>query len=250
MEIEVTVASVAKSIAILKHLAASKPQGVNAIARAVGLSPSSCFNILKTLVEEHFVDFDGSTKLYSLSSEPSRIFAVGANFSEWKHWLHGRLEVLATDFAACCGLWEVRGNRVILVDVVDSPHATRIHLSLGQRLPVYLGAMGRCIAAREDLKLDEIGSAINELRWQVPPRVEDYARDIHFVREHGWATDEGNYLRGVTTIASAIAGNADKVTYCLTTTVFSGQYDRDILDRIGHSLATVAGDAEARFRHV
>ena len=50
-----TVGSVVQALAILRHLSeASKPLGVTAVARALGISPSSCFNLLKTLVAEDF----------------------------------------------------------------------------------------------------------------------------------------------------------------------------------------------------
>src|SRR3546814_3288461 len=49
------VAAVVNAITILRYLAGHEGQGVNAIARATNLSPSTCFGILKTLVksEEH-----------------------------------------------------------------------------------------------------------------------------------------------------------------------------------------------------
>ena len=61
------VGSVTSTIAILRLLATvDQPIGVNAIARRLELTPSSCFNILKTLVEEDFVNCDPETKAYSL----------------------------------------------------------------------------------------------------------------------------------------------------------------------------------------
>jgi DNA-binding IclR family transcriptional regulator len=48
---EPVVGSVVKALAILRHLAEGPDRcGVNAIAMAVSLNPSSCFNIVKTLV--------------------------------------------------------------------------------------------------------------------------------------------------------------------------------------------------------
>ena len=47
------VESVRTAITILRFVASqSKSFGVNAIAREVGVSPSSCFNIVKTLTLE------------------------------------------------------------------------------------------------------------------------------------------------------------------------------------------------------
>src|SRR3546814_11551882 len=61
------VGAVVNAAAILRHLGASEePQGVTAIAQALSLSASSCFNILRTLAAEDLVGFDSRRKLYSL----------------------------------------------------------------------------------------------------------------------------------------------------------------------------------------
>ena len=67
---EPVVGSIVKTIAILRHLADEPDRrGVNAIARAVSLSPSSCFNILKTLAREGFVEFGASGKRRAVSDQ-------------------------------------------------------------------------------------------------------------------------------------------------------------------------------------
>lgn len=243
-----TVGSVVKAIAILKHLAGSDPQGVNAIARAVELSPSSSFNILKTLVAEEFVDFDAATKLYSLSSVPGRLFASTPDIAMQMGWLRKQLEQLASRYSASCGFWEVRSNRVILSEVVDSPLSTRIHLSIGQRLPAYIGAMGRCIAAHRALSRKDVSAAVAELRWQTPPTPDSYWRDMDAVLKRGWAIDDGNYIRGVATIAATIVDEHEVPTYCLTSTIFSGQHGSDAIAEIGDNLSAVAQETSARLR--
>src|SRR3546814_20372283 len=61
------VGAVVNAAAILRHLGASEePQGVTAIALALSLSASSCFNILRTLAAEDRGEFDSRRKLYSL----------------------------------------------------------------------------------------------------------------------------------------------------------------------------------------
>src|SRR3546814_3412852 len=61
------VGAVVNAAAILRHLGASEElQGVTAIAQALSLSASSCFNILRTLAAEDLVEFDSRRKLYSL----------------------------------------------------------------------------------------------------------------------------------------------------------------------------------------
>jgi DNA-binding IclR family transcriptional regulator len=240
------VGSVVNAIAILRHLAVSEPQGVNAIARSIAISPSTCFNILKTLVDEDFVEFDPRKKIYRLGSSPSRIFSTTPRMIEWTGWLREKLEGLASDCSLTSGLWELRSNRVVLIEVAETPHETRIHLSLGQRLPSHIGAMGRCIMAREQLSFEEIKKRITALTWQSAPTAETYIRELQAVKKRGWAIDEGNYIRGVTTLAAPILDQRDQVLYCITSTVFSGQYDAAGLKNIGERTAALAAEAERK----
>src|SRR3546814_19413273 len=80
---------------------------------------------------------------------------------------------LANEFETCQGLWEIASERAVLIEVADSPLATRIHLSVGQRIPARIGALGRCIAARQHLGREDLRRTIEELRWQSPPRSEE-----------------------------------------------------------------------------
>src|SRR5260370_31595698 len=240
------VGSVVNALAILRHLAEGERQGVNAIARALSLSPSTCFNILKTLTEEGFLDFEQSSKSYSIGSEPGRLFGGESNLGNWTTWVGDALKTMAADFAITCGLWRRNSGRVVLVDVAESARTTRIHLTRGQRLPAYIGAMGRCIAAAERLDLKVVEEKIAALRWQDPPTAEAYFDQMQDAARRGWAIDDGNYLKGVTTIASGIASAPGAIRYCITSIMFNGQHDAASLSQIGDHTAALAREATER----
>lgn len=240
------VRSVSNAIAIIRHLAVAEPQGVNAVARAVGLSPSSCFNILKTLVAERVVAFDPQTKKYALEALPARMFAGAPDMTAWHEWLRGRLGRVANAHFLSCGLWQVRAGRVILMEVVDSPDPTRVYLSVGQRLPAHIGAMGRCVAAHEGLSRAEVADIVTGLRWQSAPSVAAFWQDMQRVRERGWAADRSNYIRGLTSVAAPICDAEGTVRYCITGTAFAGQHDAEALVLIGEEMAKVAAEAGRR----
>lgn len=240
------VGSVANATAILRHLAVARPQGVNAIARELALSPSSCFNILKTLTDEGFLDFQPETKTYSIGIAAIQLFQFPSGLGAWLEWLERELHRLCLDLQLSSGLWQVRGNRVVLLKAMESSLATRIHLAAGQRLPKYLGAMGRCIAAAEDVGAGKISDIIASLRWQRAPTAEAYLRDMRAAKERGWSLDEGNYLSGVVTLAAAISNGRGHVSHCLTATSFSGQHFPGQLNEIGDRLAKLAAEASER----
>ena len=61
--------AIARAAAILRLLGKSEaPLGVNAIARELGLVPSTCLYVLRALADEELVAFDPDTKRYRLEA--------------------------------------------------------------------------------------------------------------------------------------------------------------------------------------
>src|ERR1700678_2188388 len=61
--------AIARAVAILRLLGkCDAPVGVQAIARELGLVPSTCLYVLRALAAEEFVSFDADTKRYSLEA--------------------------------------------------------------------------------------------------------------------------------------------------------------------------------------
>src|ERR1700761_7865072 len=61
--------AISRAAAILRLLGKrDAPLGVQAIARELGLVPSTCLHVLRALVSEEFVAFDPDTKRYSLEA--------------------------------------------------------------------------------------------------------------------------------------------------------------------------------------
>src|SRR5262249_55420782 len=63
------VPALTRGIAVLRLLGRrEEPLGVNAVARELNLIPSTCLHILRVLVAEGLVTFDGDSKRYSLDA--------------------------------------------------------------------------------------------------------------------------------------------------------------------------------------
>jgi len=239
---EPVVGSIVKTIAILRHLADEPDRrGVNAIARAVSLSPSSCFNILKTLAREGFVEFDQQTKKYSIGPGlvllaqralgPENVYPVCAPI----------LEDVARRFQATVGLLRLTStHRLVLLGFAESLSAIRIQMTVGQRLPYLLGADGRCVAAALDLPLEVLAAEFKRLRWESPPSFEAYVDDIERAKASGWAIDDGNVMPAITTVAAPVVGKDKRLRYTIDATVFRSQHTDTTLNQIAKALKASA----------
>jgi DNA-binding IclR family transcriptional regulator len=242
------IGSVASAMSLLRLLSKiDQPLGVNAIARELSLPPSSCFKILKSLLLEDFVEFDVRTKNYSLGSgaisvarralDPRRAFTT----------VRPLLEELAHEYTIAVGLWRlVNNSRMILIGFVEGRSQMRIHMSVGQRIPRLVGALGRSVAAQLDLAESELKAEFDTLRWQNPLPFSKYVAQVQQAKDLGYGLDEGNFAPGVTTVATAIADVFGAISYGISGIMFTGQHDSDTLGTIAHKLVAVSRAASAR----
>lgn len=240
------VRSILSAMAVLRFLAekGGQPQSLSEISRAVEMSMSNCFNVLKTLVHENLLSFDPKTKKYALEVLTALFFAAVPRLDHWTQGLGDRLREVAARHRVSCGLWQVRGDRQLLLEVFDSPSATRVHLGLGQRIPLYAGATGRCVAATQRKSRRAMAQIVSALRWQLRPTLDDYEASIWHVQEHGWSLDRNNHIRGLTSVSAPIRADERTVRYSITATGFSGQNDDEELAQIGKAFADIAKQAE------
>jgi DNA-binding IclR family transcriptional regulator len=240
------VRSILSAMAILRFLArkGGQPQSLSQISRGVELSMSSCFNVLKTLVHEDLLSFDPRTKKYALEALAAQFFAAAPRVDTWTQGLGDHLRGIASHHRVSCGLWQIRGDRQLLLEIFDSPSATRVHLGLGQRIPLYAGATGRSVAAIQRKSRRAISNIIDALRWQLRPTLDEYEASIRHAQEHGWSLDRNNHVCGLTSVSAPIRASERAVRYSITATGFSGQHDEEGLADIGKTLADIAKRAE------
>jgi DNA-binding IclR family transcriptional regulator len=229
--------AVSNAIAILRSLGQNAPAGVNALARATGVSPSSCFNILKTLVVERLVDFDPVRKMYSPGAGLYALMPQAADgrsaFAKCAPLLHA----FADQHQATVALWQMTvSERLVVIGLAECAMTTRIHMTLGQRLPMLAGAAGRSVASAMQISETEIAQRFAPLRWDNPPSLKTYLRQVKEARERGWALDDGAFIAGVTSVSVPIMDRHANPAFVITASLFRGQRREAETTRIGAEL--------------
>lgn len=229
------VGSVVQAIAVLRHLGAiERPQGVTAIADRLGLSPSSCFNILKTLAVEEMATFDPATRAYGLGPGAIELARAAFGRDEVARSARPHMDRIASRHDVAVGLWRIGGgDRLTLTALAESEAATRIHLVLGQRQPAVAGATGRAVLAAREASEATIEAACRAVRWQQAPTPADYVAQVGEARVRGWALDADQIIRGMTTVASPIADAEGRVRFCLSASTFTGRETPQRIAAIG-----------------
>lgn len=244
------VGAVVSALAILRYLA-SQDGAVSSIqtARALGLNPSTCFNILKTLVAERVVHFEEAGKAYRLGSGLVELAGSALDQVGYTRLIHPELERLAAAWQTPMTAWlRVSNARVMLVDRAEATSAIQIHMRIGHRLPLLVGALGRCMAAHAGFPIDEMRRQYAKVRQDGPQSFEQFLEEVEAARVDGYAVDRDGFARGVTTVSSPVLDAEGTPFLALSAVGLTAQFSdervaamaadlRDTTQRISRQLA-------------
>jgi len=206
--------AVSRAASVLRLLAAERAGlGVNEIARRVDLVPSTCFHVLRALVDEGFVAFDPQDKTYRTGIGIMTLVREAKSIQEYPRLVQPVLDKLAARHHLTCVAVELdRRDRMVIVAISRSHHMVSLHVDIGSRFPAFISATGRCIAAERNLSGDELKARFDALRWENAPRFSEWHAEVERAKVEGVAVDRGNYIRGVIVVAILVPAGAYRAT--------------------------------------
>lgn len=235
------VGAVVNALRIMRCLAGSTaPMGVAAVARATGISTSTCFNILRTLDRWRFASFNPADKTYRLGLAMAEMAAglVGTDHAEL---IRPELERLALNYGTLILLWRFTDdNHLVLIDRAHSRTALRVEIAVGYRHPMLAGAIGRCVAASLRLPPAELRRRFAGLRWQSPIPFATFQAQVREAGERGWAIDQGDLFRGITAVAALVPDGQGRPRFGFSGVSITGQQGMEQLEALGRELVELA----------
>ena len=230
--------AIANGYAILKLLAnQTAARGVTDIAKSSGISPSSCFNILRTLVDLELALFDEKTKAYSLGPGIFDLARTGLSHDTMVTAAQPALNALAQKHNATLGLWDiVNQSEAVLVAMGENSSPARLSLQIGSRQPIGAGATGRANLSMHEDDQSWLKSKFAEVHWQGNISFDEYFNDIKRARKRGYSVDRDKFYLGISTVSSAFDDPKTRRRYCLTAVLLSGAHNAKSIDAVGIDL--------------
>lgn len=236
--------AIANGYAILKLLASqTAARGVTEIAKSTSISPSSCFNILRTLVDLDLAIFNEKTKGYTLGPGIFELARNGMSYDTIVTAAQPVLTALAQKHNATLGLWDiVNQSEAMLIAMGENSSLARLSMQIGSRQPIAAGATGRAnLSMRaDDNDTSWLESKFKEVQWQGELSFNDYLKDIKRARKRGYGVDRDKYYLGISTVSSAFNNAKTGRRYCLTAVLLSGAHSAKTIDAVGHELLSEA----------
>ena len=243
----VTVKPVVNAIRILRYLThTGAPERAADIARHLSINPSTCFNILRTLVAEDVVDFNALSKTYSAGLGLAKLVEQLVTQGQRLQLALPLMRDLAAEFGVTVTLWRRMGvDRIVLVNSESSPTNLHIDMPAGQRLPILMGASGRLFVSRMGLKDDKLRAEFELLRWARPLSFDTYMREVNRARRRGWATDDGYFATGVLAIAAPVCDASADIAFTVSAVMIRGQRNDAQIETLGEALRDLGHRLEA-----
>lgn len=204
---------IAKAVQLLSWMVDSPAHhwGVRELARGVGLPPATVHRLLTTLLEEGFVELDGSSSRYELGPEFFRLALKLAGGLNINYIARPFLEDLSAmwDETVFLSTYDPRRRRAMFVDTVESSQQLRYVVPLYEWMPVPHAASGLAILAY--LPADEVEEVLSEPDVQTQIDFPQLQQELERVRTRGYALTAGMRVPGAVGIAAPIFSHADRV---------------------------------------
>lgn len=205
--------TVVKGFHMLETLVRSdRPCGLTELAAACGLSKSNAHRLLKTLEDCRYVRQDSLTKSY----EPTlRVWELGMRVFrqvDLRGIAASHLQRLAEVTGESVHLSVLDQSEVLYIDKVESTHAVRAFIGIGDRAPAYCTATGKSMLAF--MPPSAVGEATRTMKRFTPLTPVDHAKldaDLQRIRERGFSVTGGEWQAGVVGIAAPIRGSGGVV---------------------------------------
>ncbi|WP_168992024.1 MULTISPECIES: IclR family transcriptional regulator [Mesorhizobium] len=237
------VGAVVAAIKILHYLGdVQQAVGVSHIAKEAKLNTSTTFNILRTLAMHDFVQFDPVAKTYMLSLGIMEIAKGATAIGGDVGIVRPMIERIANDHGVTVTLWQPVGNRrKVLIMTAHTRNAMRIQMTVGQRLPLLVGAAGRVFAAFGTATEEDLREQFDAIRWERSLTFKEFMEQVSDAREKGWALDDGYFNAGTVLVSTPILDQNGHAIMAVTANMFTGQYDPNRAEAIIRDLKIFSG---------
>ena len=209
--------AISRAAAVLRLLGKSdQPLSLQAIARELGLVPSTCLYVLRALVTEELVAFNPATKRYTLEAGVLTLARQWLRRNPFTELVQPVLDQTAGAFdVTMLGVQIVGLDHIIAVAVSRSTGNFQLSTEVGSRFPALISATGRCIAAFGGYSAEELEARFKTLRWDDPPSFAAWLGQVEEARSQGYGIDDGNYLAGVTVLAAPVWNSSGAPSHAL-----------------------------------
>lgn len=245
--------NVLNALRALEEIAALQPVGVADLARAMELPKSTVQRTLGTLSEAGWIrQAEGTPTRWVLTT---RALVVGRRASGelgLRDVAVPVMERLRSQVDETVHLAVPEGERVILVERLETSRPVRIVLPLGQQLPGHASANGKAIlAARPEDDVERyIAAGLTDFTGTTLTDPGRLRAELRGIRARGYATNGGEWRSDVSAVAAAIIGAGGLPVASISVNVPTSRMTPELSADLGTRVAAAAKEVGGALEHL
>jgi IclR family transcriptional regulator, KDG regulon repressor len=200
------------------------------ITDQLGVSKSTAHRMVKTLEHRRFLLKNATTGKYHLGYQLLEMASEGFDDLD-QHWILPYLQDIVQKSGETADLAILEGERVIYLQVVESPQRVKLTARKGQSLPAICTASGKAFLAflpkMEQARV--VGSSLGKHASNKPLTETMLMQDLELIQQRGFAISEEEYEKDINAVAAPILSPSG---YPLMTIALAGPSIRLPQDRM------------------
>ncbi|ADB53299.1 IclR family transcriptional regulator [Conexibacter woesei] len=243
------VKSADRVLAILDLLAEREALTFSEVVAALELPKSSVHNLLQTMIDRDYVEYDAAAKSYGLGI---RVWQIGRARRDVEHLrtvLKPLMDELRSRTEETVQLARLEGADAVYLEISESPHPMKLSSTPGVRLPAHASGIGKVLLAAldpDDARARLEGSVLESFTSHTLTDVEAIMAELDRVRQQGYGTDNEEFAIGCRCTAMAVRDGAGQVVGAISVSIPTPRYSRDVAARVRKALGEMTTAAQAQ----
>ena len=242
------VQSVLKAGNILNLFIKKTELGISDIADEMGMSKSTAYGLVNTLVEAGFLEQDSSSKKYKLGL---KLFELG-------NLVEKRMDIREEARPFCSELVQKYGQtvhlathsdgEVLYIDKFDDPDFLIVYSQVGKRAPMSITGVGKAMLA---FLGDEYAEKFitDKLVVKTPNSIstkEQLLSELEIIRKRGYAIDDEEIQPGLRCVAAPVFSKGGKVAAAVSISGMTNIISKEKIDIIAEDVMKCAANISKR----
>ena len=209
MKTKYSAPTVKKAFKILRLLSKSeKGLRISDLANRLEMGKSTVHGITAALEDLGAIIRDSNTKRYTLGVTLFELGRAAYVRIDLKDVARPAMETLMAKTQESVYLGVRNGDRITILDIVESWQDLKISSPVGASIPLFAGAAGKVLLAAmnpEDAAQLVHANGLPQYTDRTIIDAERYIQELDIVRQQGYASDDEEFIAGVRAVAAPIA---------------------------------------------
>jgi IclR family acetate operon transcriptional repressor len=242
-----SIAAVDRVVAVLDAVAARQGRTLAGVARAAELDEATTLRYLSSLASHDLIERDDTNATYSLGLRLYQLGQQAVGVRDVRKVALGHMERLLEQFEETVNLGQWRADKLVVIDVLESPRSIRKGASIGDPDYWHASALGKSILAA--LPVEEARAFLERIdrprfTGKTLVDVDEILESLPAIAERGYAIDDEEYEHGLRCVAAAVRDRRGRPTYAISISGVAARMPPSLTEQAGRAVAEAAAAIE------